>query len=124
MKNEYLLDTNIVITLLKSTAVPLHIKNPLAGAVISIVTEIELLSYPSLTKADDQVFRDCLRHLTILPITELAKEHAIALRKKYRLKLADALISGTALAFGLCVITEDKELLRIEEITVQGINAL
>jgi hypothetical protein len=124
MTSEYLLDTNIVIELLKSTGAPPHIKDPLAGAVISIITEIELLSYPLLTKADEQEFRDCLRHITILPITESAKEHAIALRRKYRLKLADALISGTAMAFGLCIITDDKEFSRIEEVVIKGIDAL
>lgn len=59
----YLLDTNIILYHLGG-----RLKRPLPNGrfIVSFVTEIELLSYPDLSKAEEHVIRDFLGKLHII----------------------------------------------------------
>ena len=118
--NRFLIDTNILLYLtggkIASSVLPegeFH---------ISFITELEVLSYPSITTAEENQLKQLLREIPVIDITKEIKNQAIAFRKKYHLKLPDAIISATAFQIGATLITNDKSLLSLKEIKVQTIN--
>lgn len=109
----YLLDTNIVLYHLGG-----KLKKPLPNGrfIVSFVTEIELLSYPDLTEADELVIRDFLAKIQIVGLSQEIKDRTISLRKGRRLKTPDALITATAIVYDTCVLTNDTQFQRIGEL--------
>ncbi len=92
--NRFLLDTNI---LLYITGKRLDISALPAGEFYSsFVTELEILSYPSLTAQEEKQLRLLLADIPVIDVTAEIKDRTIHLRKKYRLKLPDAIIASTA----------------------------
>lgn len=112
----YLADTNCFIYLLDQH--PLIEQFTGNRWIYSYITEMELLSKKGITREQDTVIRGmlatCVRAVHNQDITELT----IKLRKKYSLKLPDAIIAGTALSLGVPVLTADKGFGAIEEIDV------
>ena len=87
----------------------------------SIITEMELLSYPNLSKAEEQQVQSFLAQLLIIGIDEPIKSMAIALRKQYRLKLPDAIISATAQSLNALLLTNDLKLSSITTLQTQSL---
>jgi predicted nucleic acid-binding protein len=94
---------------------------PIGQYSVSIITEMELLSYPSLTPTEEQRIRQFLSQLQILNLTESIKRGAIDLRKHNRLKLPDAIIVATALELGAILLTNDLKLTQIPTLSVQSL---
>ncbi|NOU21942.1 MAG: type II toxin-antitoxin system VapC family toxin [Methyloglobulus sp.] len=112
------LDTNAVLYFLAGRLVdPL----PLADYYISVITEIELLSYPLLNKDEETEIIAFLNDVTVLDLTKDVKKSAIYFRRHYRLKLPDALIVATAYSLKATLFTNDIKLLNIAELQVQGL---
>jgi predicted nucleic acid-binding protein len=103
---KYLLDTNAIIYALNS-----GFKFPKCEYLVSIISEIELLSYSRLTKDDEQVLRILLLNLTNINITDDIKNETIKIRKMSKIKLPDSLIIATAIVEDAILITSDKQLL-------------
>jgi hypothetical protein len=116
-----LLDTNVVLYFLGGRlAHPL----PLGQYFVSVITEIELLSYPNLSPDEETQIRDFLTKITIVGIESNIKELAIALRKQYRLKLPDAIIAATAQSLNATLFTNDVRLANLPGINIQSIQIL
>ncbi|WP_240039132.1 MULTISPECIES: type II toxin-antitoxin system VapC family toxin [Okeania] len=100
--------------------------NPLPGGryFISIITEIELLSYPSLTPVEEIQIRNFLAQITIVGIESQIKDLAIALRKSYRLKLPDAIVAATAQLLNAKLLTNDAKLINLLEIKTESVQIL
>lgn len=112
------LDTNAVLYFLAGRlAEPL----PEADFYVSVITEIELLSYPLLKMEDETEIRSFLNDVTIIDLTETIKQSAIALRRQYRLKLPDALIVATAHDLNAELFTNDIKLLNISELPIKSL---
>ncbi len=111
-----LLDTNIVLYLL-GNKFELE-KVPEGKYCISFITEMELLSYPMLKDSDEKVIRNFLKSIDIVEMNDVIKEKAISLRKKYNLKLPDAIICSTAYTENALLLTNDVQLKKIKEIDV------
>lgn len=112
------LDTNAVLYFLAGRlAEPL----PEADFYVSVITEIELLSYPLLKMEDEAEIRSFLNDVTIIDLTETIKQSAIALRRQYRLKLPDALIVATAHDLSAELFTNDIKLLNISELSIKSL---
>jgi predicted nucleic acid-binding protein len=113
------LDTNIALYYLGGRLV-----DPLPSGLYhaSIITEMELLSYPNLSLAEEQQIRNFLTQLLIISIDELIKSLAIALRKQYRLKLPDAIIAATAQSLSALLLTNDLKLSSISTIQTQSLS--
>ena len=92
---------------------------PEADFYVSVITEIELLSYPLLKMEDETEIRSFLNDVTIIDLTETIKQSAIALRRQYRLKLPDALIVATAHNLNAELFTNDIKLLNISELSIK-----
>ena len=116
-----LLDTNVILYLLEG-----RLTEPLASGqyFVSVITEIELLSYPSLGSYEEMQIRKFLRNTTVVRIENYIKERAIAFRKFYKLKLADAIIKATAKSLDATWFTNDLELTNLTEIRTQSVSIL
>ena len=113
--SKFLLDTNI---LLYVAGKRLDIADlPTGEYYISFVTELEILSYPSLTSKEETQLRKLLADTPVIDANREIKDLAISLRRQYRLKLPDALIAATARALKATLLTNDKEFDAIKEIT-------
>ena len=114
---KYLLDTNLVLGLLKATPEVVEMvanRDILASTcAYSAVTRMELLAYPGITNDEERLITDRLSKFTYLAITSEVEDLAISLRRTRQVKLPDALVAGTALHHGLELPTLDRALLAI-----------
>ena len=115
--NKFLLDTNIVLYLLGGKLTDQDI--PSGSYSISVVTELELLSYPTMSTREEAQIRKFLDQISIVGLTREIKANTIALRKSYKLKLPDAIICSAALCTGAILVTADKSLKRVKEISIE-----
>lgn len=114
--NDYLVDTNIVLYLLSGDQTLAKI---LTGGKIYVseITEIELLSYPDISAQEEVRIKAFLADVIVIQLNEQIKAHTISLRRKYRLKLPDAMIAATAQHMNLPLISADRRLEQIEEVS-------
>lgn len=113
------LDTNAVLYFLGGRlAEPL----PDANYFVSVITEIELLSFPALTSEDEAEITSFLNDVTIVDLKFEIKKTAIDLRRQYRLKLPDALIVATAYCLKAQLFTNDVKLSNVAGISVQSLS--
>ena len=85
---------------------------------ISLITELELLSFQYITIKEEKVIREFLSHCKIITINSAVKQEAIRIRKKYNTKLPDSIIIGTALFLGLPLMTADEEYKKVVELNL------
>lgn len=115
----YCLDTNIIIYLQNG-----QLKNPLPKGkyLISVISEIELLSYHALTERNRQKVHELMRLLFISPLSNQVKETAIQLRRDHRLKTPDAIITATATVADAVLLTNDRKLLAIPNLKAESVS--
>jgi len=108
----YLLDTNIIIGLLKgnSQAVNLTQGINLSVCAFSAITRMELLGFVGITDHEERTVKALLDRMTHLSLTSAIEELTIQFRRQHRTKLPDAIIAATAQAHGLELLTLDKKL--------------
>ena len=102
------LDTNVVLYHLGN-----RLQKPLEKKqyAISIITEIELLSYPNIQADEINIIQNFVAQTTVIELRNSIKIETVALRKKYNLKVPDAIIAATALRLNSPLLTNDKKLL-------------
>jgi predicted nucleic acid-binding protein len=110
------LDTNAILYLLGG-----KLAQPLTPALyfVSVISEMELLSYPSLDNAALAQIRSFLSEVTVVELTEEIRDLAIGLRRQHTLKLPDAIVAATALSLQAQLVTNDTKLLRVPSLTCQ-----
>ena len=114
--NKLLLDTNAVLLILGSEKVFSSLEGK--ELFVSFITELELFSYPYLNKEEEKSITFFLSKVTIVDITRDIKSKTIQFRKKYKLKLPDAIICATAASKKLTLISNDKQLKKISALPV------
>ena len=111
---DHLLDSNIVIGLLKGdpavVALALQSGLTLSRAGVSQITRMELLGFPAITPAEEQATRALLNLCQMIGISDEIEAQAIRLRRSGGLKLPDAIIAATALVTGGRLLTLDQRL--------------
>ncbi len=112
------LDTNAVLYFLAGR---LTESLPSATFYISIITEIELLSYPLLHTEEEMDIHEFLKDVTVVDLNQAIKEAAIKLRRQYRLKLPDAIITATTLYLEAELFSNDVKLANVTEISVSAL---
>lgn len=101
------LDTNVVLYGLQGRIIePI----PFKGALVSVITEIELLGFPGITADERQRIQHFLSACTMIGLTPEIKDEAIALRCGHRLRVADAIIVATARVSKAVLWTNDAQL--------------
>lgn len=120
--DKVLLDTNAILYLLRGET---SFLSTIQGKdiIISIISEIELLSSNQINDTNAKAIQKFLDKCLILDIFPAIKENTIFLRKKYRIKLPDAIIASTAFTLDLPFITADKKLFAINELEIIKISA-
>ena len=83
---------------------------------VSIISEIEVLSFPDLTVKDTLLIKDFLSECYIVDIEPVIKDITIKIRSKYKVKLPDAVIAATAIYFDLPLFTMDKGFKKIDDL--------
>src|SRR3989338_172315 len=121
----YLIDTNIIIDHLrgdKATASFIEeIENKKIKASISVITEYELLAYPSLTRQQEEEIISFVRIFAILNITSSIVRIAARFRRDYNAGIVDSLIAATACKNKSILITRNiKHFKDIKDIQIQS----
>lgn len=113
---EFLLDTSMVIGLLKGYAPAVALAEQsglvLDKAAVSQITRMELLGYPQLTDEEDREIHSFLAACQVRLLDEQVEAVAIRLRRSGTFKLPDAIIAATAITGSLRLLTLDQGLLR------------
>ena len=112
----FLLDTNIVIGLLKGgSSILTYLQQrgvSLQQSDYSFTTRIELLGYSSITDLEAEKITAILGVMRYLPMTLTIEDKVIAIRHQQGLKIPDAIIAATAYVHDLTLITLDQRLER------------
>ncbi|HEX7517234.1 MAG TPA: PIN domain-containing protein [Chthoniobacterales bacterium] len=80
---------------------------------MSVITEMELLAWPSLTVQEETNVREFLRQIVICELTPSIRARAVQLRREEHLKLPDAAVCATAMEFGVELWTNDVALAKV-----------
>ena len=118
MAVNYVLDTNIALYLLGG-----RLEEPLPAGehFVSVITELELLAFPGLSSAEENHVREFLAAIQVVDLRSDVKAAAIALRRDGGLKLPDAIVAGTALAFSAELLTNDARLASSEAVRTRSL---
>jgi len=85
------------------------------NALVSVITRIELLSYPDLSASEDQQIRLLLRkRFKVISLNNKIEQIATLIRAKTKLKLPDSIIAATAISKKALLISGDTQLLSLK----------
>ncbi|MEM9933399.1 MAG: type II toxin-antitoxin system VapC family toxin [Bacteroidota bacterium] len=101
------MDTNIILYLLNGDKTLETILDQKELS-ISVITELELLSFPEISPVEESSIRNLISGLNVININTDIKDNTIKLRRGYNLKLPDAIIESTACCMNLPLISTDK----------------
>ena len=110
-KARYVLDTNMIISLLKSEKVQ-EIFNSVE-LFVSIISRMELLSRPDITEEDELEILGFLSKVTIVGIDNSIESAVISLRRSRKIKLPDSIIVATSVVLEATLLTHDAQLLNL-----------
>ena len=119
--NRFVLDSNIIIYILSGDEI---ISNYLSQKIFftSIISEIELFGAKTLSAKDEKQIRNFLNEFTVVSIDQSIKDLAILFRKKYSLKIPDAIIAATAVSLDIPLVTADKGFKPVTELQIDLYN--
>ncbi|MFZ0916968.1 MAG: type II toxin-antitoxin system VapC family toxin [Candidatus Udaeobacter sp.] len=75
---------------------------------VSIISWMEVLA-GARTQADEHIRRGFLAHFRVVPLTPGVAEEAVVLRRKYRLKLPDAIIWASAITESCLLVSRNRK---------------
>jgi len=112
MEQSYLIDSNVVIDYLAGRLPDsgMSLVDQLVDETpqISVITKIEILGFNTTPEAD-RLLAGFINASTVLLLDERVSEHTITLRKKYRIKIPDAIIAATALVHDSILLTHNTD---------------
>lgn len=82
----------------------------------SYITEIELLSKKNISTKEDKLIRQMLNACFRASHNQEISETVIKLRRKYGIKIPDAIIAATAITMSLPLLTADSDFSQIKEL--------
>jgi predicted nucleic acid-binding protein len=115
MTDNLLIDTNIIIYGLQGFK-PVNQLLEQRKISLSFISEIELYSWPNLNERDTHLIKDFIDTCQIIEYSSQLKERVIEVRKKFKLKMADAFIAATALQYDLPLVSADAIFNKVYEI--------
>ena len=121
MGKKYLIDTNVVIYLLKGNLPQktLSLIEPLFENKInfSVINKIELLSHRNAAPEETYNVQKLIDQSDVHPLNDSIADMSIEVRKKYSVKLADAIIAATAIVHQYVLVTRNvKDFEKIPEL--------
>lgn len=119
----YFLDTNAIVALLAGNRTLLELLNQADYVATSVICELEYLAFPDLPDEDRDLFE---QFRSMVHVTDLCsgdtqlRTQILRFRSGRTMKLPDAIIAASAMNQNCILLTEDKLLLRHEEIHSQS----
>ena len=117
MRGKYLLDTCFIIGLQNRNGDALTTLNQknvaLQECAYSVITRLELLSFPNLSPVDEAALNTLLGAMVCLNLSDIIQAETIHIRRQRSVKLPDAMILATAKAHELELLTLDLKLLAL-----------
>jgi len=77
------------------------------NAYISVITRIEILGYYQCTQLQYEIAESFIKHFQESALSEKVVQSCINLKRKYRIKLPDAMIAATALELNIPLATRN-----------------
>ncbi|MCX8123669.1 MAG: type II toxin-antitoxin system VapC family toxin [Spirochaetes bacterium] len=115
-------DTNAIIYLSKGLLDIDSVIDDTADYAISVITYMEVLGYDFSSIAEEKFVRKLLSYFRIIYIDKEICNTVIRLRKKYKIKLPDAIICATTIVFNATLVTNDFRLKSIKNLKLQLLN--
>ena len=112
-----MLDTNIILQLLKGDRVLADIINNKA-LYVSFITEMELLSYHKLLPEEEIQIRSLLNDCYVIEMNHPLKLSAISIRKNNKMKLPDSIIAATSEHLNIPLLTSDVEFNKLNSLQI------
>lgn len=118
VKMRWLLDTNAIIYIQKGL-----VKESLPDTEISlsVISRIELLSFPDLSTNDKVLLNEFLSIFEVIPLSLEIENLTIEMRRKHKLKIPDSIVCASAIASDSILITNDRKLIQIPELKVKSL---
>lgn len=113
--NKLFLDTNIILYLLQGDKTLTEVLDN-KQFYISFITQLELLSFPGLTRKDLKVINELLGECVIIDINSEIKDLTVKYRKNYKLKLPDSIIAATSLYLDITLMTADTDFKKLKDL--------
>lgn len=121
MNGKFLLDTNGVVALLGGNASLIQTLQTATWVGISIITELEFLSFSGLTPQDEAVFQQFKSRVEVIDLQASDNKllaRIIEVRKLSKTKLPDAIIAASAIENGATLLTQDAGFSKIALLSV------
>jgi predicted nucleic acid-binding protein len=116
-----ILDSNTIIYLSKGLV---NIDNVIFDEeeyAISVITYMEVLGYNFESEKEEKFIRDLFSLLKIKYLNSDIVQLVIALRKKQKIKLPDAIICATAIIEDACLLTNDVRLKTVKDLKIKDL---
>lgn len=110
MNGKLLLDTNAVIALLEGNATVENLCAKATWIGISVITELEFLSFDSLSASDVALFEEFKKRVEVISVNQsniTLLQMTIDLRRTYNVKLPDAIIAASAIINKANLVSND-----------------
>ena len=86
--------------------------------VISVITEIEALSWIHVDKNKERIVQEFIEDAAIITISPDIVKQSVRIRRSRKIKTPDAIIAATAIVHNLALITNDSDFNNIEGLKV------
>lgn len=113
--NSIFIDTNIILYLLNGDDTIAELLRS-KDIYVSVISELELLSYQGIKQRETTIIEDFLSHCIIVDLNPGIKKNTITLKRKHRIKLPDAIIAASAQYVNIPLLSADKGFDKIEGI--------
>jgi len=86
---------------------------------ISVVTEIEALSWINPDKNKEKIIEDFIHDSNVLALSPNIVKQCIVIRREKKIKTPDAIIAATAIIHSLTLLTSDADFQNIKNLNVE-----
>jgi toxin FitB len=115
--NRALLDSNVIIYLSKRE-LPFSFLDRFESVYISVISYMEVLGYNFIDSQEENFVNELILLFNVRFIDQKIANSVIDIRKKFQIKLPDAIIAATAMVDDLCLITRNVEDFKKTECTL------
>lgn len=89
---------------------------------VSVITQLELLSFPSLTDAEASRIEELLAAVALIPVDSQIARLAASVRRVHRVGVSDSVIAATALFTGSILLTRNvRDFMKVKGLSVRRI---